>query len=298
MNVTQQAIQLYFKSLSALSPALAGKKAAALFQKPQQRKLRAPERVFYADAHSRSVPYSEGEYHLFESGNSQGELVILVHGWNSNAGSMAGIGSRLAQQGRRVIAIDLPGHGLSVSPRTNIVRMSVALEHLLLSLKGSPCSIVSHSMGSAVTSYALRNTGISADKLIFLTSPNTMEAVFEEYRDMIGLGTKAYAYLKRMVEAILDTDMETATVSNFLNQSTYESLLIIHDRTDRVIPFDYAVDLFAQTQNSRYLPLEQTGHYRMLWTEDVLDMIVDELEGKLAPRYGFASLDYRNNAWR
>lgn len=298
MNVTQQAIRLYFKSLSALSPALAGKKAAALFQRPQQRKLRAPERIFYAEQQSEIISYSEGEYHLFELGNPEGELVILVHGWNSNAGSMAGIGHRLAQLGRRVMLIDLPGHGLSVSPQTNIVRMSIALEHLLLSLKGTALSIVSHSMGSAVTSYALRNTGVSVEKLVFLTSPNTMKAVFEEYRDAIGLGAKAYSHLMSVVEAILDEEVETATVSNFLKESTYKNLLIIHDRTDRVIPFDYAVDIYAQTDRSRYLPLEQTGHYRMLWTEDVLDMVVDELEGKLAPRYGFASLDYRNNAWR
>lgn len=296
MTIAQRSIRLYFKSLSMISPALAGKKAAALFQKPQQRKLRAPERIFYADYESEIISYSEGEYHLFELGDPDGELVILIHGWNSNAGSMAGIGHRLAQLGRRVMMIDLPGHGLSISSQTNIVRMSVALEHLLLSLKGTPFSIVSHSMGSSVTSYALRNTGIAAEKLVFLTSPNAIEAVFEEYRDMIGLGAKAYSQLMRMVEVILDEEIETASVSNFLKESTYDSLLIIHDRTDRVIPFDYAVDIYAQTQRSRYLPLEQTGHYRMLWTEDVLDMIVDELEGKLAARYGFASLDYRNQA--
>lgn len=296
MNVTQQAIQLYFKSLSALSPALAGKKAAALFQRPQQRKLRAPERIFYSEHQSRTVAYSEGEYHLFELGNPDGELVILVHGWNSNAGSMAGIGHRLAQLGRRVMLIDLPGHGLSISPQTNIVRMSIALEHLLLSMQGKPMSIVSHSMGSAVTSYALRNTGVSVEKLVYLTSPNTMEAVFEEYRDTIGLGARAYAYLMSLVETILGEKIETATVARFLQESRYRSLLIIHDRTDRVIPFDYAVDIYAQTQRSCYLPLEQTGHYRMLWTEDVLDMVVDELQGKLAPRYGFTSLDYRNQA--
>lgn len=298
MNLIHLSIRSYFKTLSAIAPKTAAAQAAKLFQRPQKRKLRAPEKLFYAEYEPAKVEYAEGSYHTFEWGNPEGELVILVHGWNSNAGSMAGVGHRLARAGYKVVAIDLPGHGLSVSSSTNLVRMASALEHLLLSLNGQPFSIVSHSMGSAVTSYALRNTGVAANKLIYLTSPNSMSAIFEEYRDTIGLGHNAYPYLVSIVEAILDENMEGATVPVFLNEATYDSLLIVHDRTDRVIPFDNAVDIYARTKSSRYLPLEQMGHYRMLWTEEVIDIVEDEMEGVLAPRYGFASLDYRNKAWK
>lgn len=296
MNLTHLSIRSYFKTLSAIAPKTAASQAAKLFQRPQKRKLRAPEKLFYAEYKSARIEYDEGSYYTFEWGSPQGELVILVHGWNSNAGSMAGIGHRLARKGYRVMAIDLPGHGLSVSSTTNLVRMASALEHLLVSLNGQSFSIVSHSMGSAVSSYALKNTGLAATSLIFLTSPNTLTAIFEEYRDTIGLSQRAYLHLVKRVEAILGESLEDASVPGFLNDSAYDRLLLIHDRTDRVIGFEKAVEIYDQTTRSRYLPLEQMGHYRMLWTEEVIDIVEDEMEGHLAPRYGFASLDYRNKA--
>ena len=296
MKFLQLFIPLWFRIVSRLFPRFAARQAASLFQRPGNRKLRAPERLFYNQHSSREVSYEEGTYHLFEWGNPQGEIVLLVHGWNSNAGSMAGIGHRMAARGYRVIAIDLPGHGRTKRSHTNLVRMAVALEHLMRSLNGAPFSVISHSMGSAVTSFALHRTGLKANQLIFLTAPNTMRAVFEEYRDLIKLGYQSFEYLLRMVESILDADIDQVEVSSLLNTCEYDDLLIIHDRTDRVIPFDYAVDIYANTLNSRYLPLEQTGHYRMLWTEEVLDMVEDEMTGSLAPRYGYTSLDYRNQA--
>ena len=294
MRIAQFFLRTYFRLLSAVAPDLAAKKAALLFQRAQKRKFRAPERVFYAEHSAQPLSYRGGELPIFEWGNPNAPLILLVHGWNSNAGSMSGIGNRLVAEGYRVIAMDLPGHGLSEARYTNLLEMQRAMQALFDTLGDTPFSIVSHSFGSAVSSFALAESGVKADKLIFLTSPNRMEAVFEDYQQLIGLGKKAFTKLLNIVGHILRRPIQEATVTNFLKHAEYTSLLLIHDRSDKVIPFDYAVDIYANTERTRYLPIEQTGHYRMLWVEDVIDMVADELAGNLAPRYGNASLDYRN----
>ncbi len=294
MKVALFFIRIWFSILSRIAPEKAAQQAADLFQRPQKRPFRAPEKLFYQQQPSEEIAYEEGTYHRYEWGNPNGQLVLLAHGWNSNAGSMAGIGNRLANLGYRVVAIDLPGHGRTQRSHTNLVWMSAALQHLMLSLAGTPFSVVAHSMGSAVTSLALQRTGLEAHQLVFLTSPNTMRAIFADYQRQIGLGQRAYDRLIHMVEDLLDVEIDQVTVAKLLHSAPYDELLIVHDRRDRVIPFDNAVEIVAQTLNSRYLPLEQTGHYRMLWMPEVLDIVEDELEGHLAPRYAFASLDYRN----
>ena len=53
---------------------------------------------------------------LLESGPADGPPVVLLHGWGASAYSYRGAIPALAQAGRRTIAVDLPGHGLSDKP--------------------------------------------------------------------------------------------------------------------------------------------------------------------------------------
>ena len=65
---------------------------------------------FAPDAQSRHVRWSGGETQVLELGH--GRPMLLVHGGLDNAFTWAPILQALAPQ-RRVIAIDLPGHGLA-----------------------------------------------------------------------------------------------------------------------------------------------------------------------------------------
>lgn len=53
---------------------------------------------------------------VLEAGSPDGEPVVLVHGWGGNVYSWAETIPALAKSGFRVVAFDLPGHGLSDKP--------------------------------------------------------------------------------------------------------------------------------------------------------------------------------------
>lgn len=53
--------------------------------------------------------------HYTDTGNANGRPVILMHGWGCDISTVASIASAL-HDSRRVISIDLPGHGKSTEP--------------------------------------------------------------------------------------------------------------------------------------------------------------------------------------
>jgi pimeloyl-ACP methyl ester carboxylesterase len=85
----------------------------------------------------------------FERG--EGELVVLVHGLGGAASNWTLLGPSLAE-GRRVLVVDLPGHGGSAPPPRNADLRTYAgvLAELLERQEASPAAVVGHSMGGLV----------------------------------------------------------------------------------------------------------------------------------------------------
>ena len=88
---------------------------------------------------------------LIEGGQPRGSAVFLVHGWGGFAYSFAEMIPALVHAGYRVVALELPGHGLSDKPAdeswyteeslTRIVTQVVEREQL------GPFAYIGHSMG-------------------------------------------------------------------------------------------------------------------------------------------------------
>lgn len=72
-----------------LSPAMSGKLAFMLFQKVRKKDIRTREQNFYKKARHFRIPMPSEDLNCYEMGNPGGELVFLVHGWDSNAGSLS-----------------------------------------------------------------------------------------------------------------------------------------------------------------------------------------------------------------
>ena len=90
------------------------------------------------------------EWHIRELG--QGPDVLLLHGTGASTHSWRGLGPILARHFRLLIP-DMPGHGLTVSPRNlklGLPTMCKAVAALLQRLRIRPTLAIGHSAGAAV----------------------------------------------------------------------------------------------------------------------------------------------------
>lgn len=270
-------IQTYFKIVSVLAPTLAGNQAFELFQRPLNKKVRKKEMSFFKVAKMFKIKHYLEDIHCYELGNPSGKLVLLVHGWESNAASMSAIGLKLAESGHHVILFNLPAHGFSKLKKANIKMCKEVLLEVINHLNPKqPFSIVSHSFGSAVTAYALSKTTRKVDQLIFLTSPNKITEIFEDYAQFIGLNQKSLKQLCKRAENILHEPLEGIRADQLYKKIRYNRLLLIHDSQDKVIPKSNSIAIYNQWPNSELELLEKTGHYKMLWDKKVIDRVMKE----------------------
>lgn len=274
-------INLYFRILSKLSPLTAGNQAFLLFQTTRKLKTKKREVEFYNTAHHFKIPYYLEDIDCFEIGDPTGKTVLLVHGWDSNAGSMAGIAYRLVEKGYHVVAFNLPAHGSSKLKRANLKICKEVFHAVVERLKPSDTfSVVAHSFGSAVTAYGLSTSRFRVDKLVFLTNPNKLSNIFNDFRIFIGLSLKAYHNLLESVQKLIGESVDSVSIENYSNRIKYNHLLLIHDYYDKILPYQNSVDVRSKWRNSSMITFHKIGHYRMLWNEEVIEEVTKFLEAK------------------
>lgn len=104
---------------------------------------RTPEAV--PEVQSREVPFLGGTVHALAAGPETGRPVLLLHGALFQSSTWQNIGTlrRLAQEGFRVVAVDLPGYG--ASPAADLPPEAV-LSALIPALRLSRPVVVAPSM--------------------------------------------------------------------------------------------------------------------------------------------------------
>ena len=265
-------VKTYFGFTSLVNPEKAAKKGFKLFQKVRKKEILEREKLFYSQARSFELNRRDETIHCFEMGNPNGELVILVHGWDSNAGSMSKIANKMVSLDKRVIALNLPGHAYHKNKFTNLIECRDALMDLFEFIQPSPSTtIISHSFGSAVTANALAKSKIKIKNLIFLTNPNLVIDIFYQFKSSVGLNNVAFNKMIKMSEARFGIKIQSLDVQENLKNASYDRFLMMHDVHDKVLPIKYAKDLNNELENSQLIQLEKVGHYKMLWNDEVVD---------------------------
>ena len=99
-------LRFYFKSISLFIPKFAGLNAFKLFQKVRIKTIRKREEGFYKEVHHFKVSSSKEDLLCYEIGSENKNLVFLLHGWESNAGSLSKFAFQLSKNKYRVIHIE------------------------------------------------------------------------------------------------------------------------------------------------------------------------------------------------
>jgi pimeloyl-ACP methyl ester carboxylesterase len=107
---------------------------------------------------------------VLESGPPSESAVVLLHGWGASVYTFSETIPALAKAGHRVVAVELPGHGLSDKPRERALYTIAALADVVLQALMT-CglrrfSIVAHSMGGALALDIAQREGMGLDRLV------------------------------------------------------------------------------------------------------------------------------------
>jgi pimeloyl-ACP methyl ester carboxylesterase len=273
-----QLIKPYFKTLSAISPRLASKSAFEMFMKVRKKDVRDREKPFYQEATTYEIPYQKEAIHCYAFGKPENDIVVLVHGWDSNVGCMYKFIEPLLAKNKYVIGFNLPGHAFYNANKTHLYDAKEAFKAFMNSLpKGRKIDIISHSFGSAVTAFGLSEMDLKINNLLFLTSPNRMEDVFIDYKNFIGLGEKAFSKLMDRADKILKEPLSLVNVENRLDLIDFKHLFLFHDKLDKIIPYKYSEAIHRSIDNSTLYSFEKLGHYKMLWNDDLIQQAMKAL---------------------
>ena len=119
-----------------------------------------------------------------------GETVVLLHGWGQNIQMMEPIGNNLVN--KRVVIIDLPGHGKSEEPKEawTVYDYASCIHTLLTNLKIDEPILIGHSFGGKISLvYASK---YKTKKVIGLACP------FKKQIVKLSFKTKALKFAKKI----------------------------------------------------------------------------------------------------
>jgi len=268
-------IKIYLNFLSYIAPKYGGKVAIKIFQKVRIRKIKKREEDFYKKAKTFTLKqevYSNSfSINYYELGNPNNHLVFLVHGWDSNAGSLSQFAFELAKT-HYVISLDLPAHAYSKGTHTNLFECKTAFINLINHIQPKQkFSVIAHSFGAAVITYALAETNYHINKIVLLSANNKIKIIFDDYQKLIGFNDRIYLEVSKWIKRITNEELEDLILSEKAKKIKFNNFLIIHDKFDKVLPFKSATEIKEAIPKATLIPFEKIGHYRMLWNKEVLN---------------------------
>lgn len=257
-NLLIKGLGTYLNLLSHIYPKKGYSLAYAFFSQPRKGKLthRKLPRLLRKATRENHV-YNQQQFQTYAwAGNDQ--VVLLVHGWESNANRWATLMEQLLPTGKTVIAIDGPAHGLSDG-----IEFSVPLYAECINVacrKYRPDYIIGHSIGgTASVYYQFLYPGHSIKKLVLLGAPCDFSVILQNYVRILNLNSKIHNYILDYTKERFRIAVEDFTASVFLKNCTIPGI-IAHDKDDDAVLYSEAEKLAASWKTAELITTKGLGH--------------------------------------
>ncbi|MEO1449939.1 MAG: alpha/beta hydrolase [Bacteroidota bacterium] len=263
---------------SILFPNLMVRLAYRQLNNPQVRKLRAHEDEVLEQSEISTLPFKEFDIKLYHWPGS-GPRVLLIHGWEGQAGNFSDLVPRLQAAGMDIYAFDAPAHGYSSRGTTSLFDFT-DLVGLLIG-KFEVQRLISHSFGGVATTYALsQHPEYQIERYALITCPDKFSERVDDVAEMVGITDKVKHKLVAGLEQQTGMDMSQMNVSTFVPTLAVQQAFMIADTGDKVIPIERSRRVAkAWGDTCRFVEVSGTGHFRILRTESVLEQVVDFIAG-------------------
>ncbi len=242
---------------SLISSKYASKKAINLFASPRKGRYSEEQRGIINTAYFEELNYDNLDIATYRW-VGKNKTVLLAHGWESNTSRWDYILQGLKDQDYNIIALDAPAHGRSGGKQFNAVLYSEFINRV--AQKFQPEVLIGHSVGGMASVFCMHNYQLpSIKKMVLLGAPAHFTGVFDRYKSMMGFNNKISTGLDRLVFENFGKPVDYFSAATF-SESIAAQGLIIHDKKDKIIPFEDA-QLFAKRyKNSELISTTGFGH--------------------------------------
>jgi pimeloyl-ACP methyl ester carboxylesterase len=266
--------------LQALSPRFAARVALHLFLTPVRRKLNPVDEAEMYRARHHFLRCANGDpVHVYEWGEGP-RTALILHGWGSHAARFTTMMRALTDRGWRVLAPDAPGHGESHGSTSSLPQFIGALDAVIEQL-GPVQALVGHSMGSLAIAMRLadpqRPPSAPATRAVLISTPSGVPFLVESFERLFGIGARTREHGLRIFTRRFGGQPE-----QFMALAEGARLacpvLLVHDDTDDVVPFEHSAQLARRLPDARLLATHGLGHSGPLRDPATITAIADFLD--------------------
>jgi pimeloyl-ACP methyl ester carboxylesterase len=201
-----------------------------------------------------------------------GPLVLALHGWRGRTTQFRPLAANLLERGMRTVALELPGHGISVgnsaTPRM-IGELLLEIERIV----GPAHAAIGHSFGGAALGAGLVY-GFRPQRIVIVSSPTHVSKIPLMLAKSAGLPPAAMAEFV----SLLDRDAGRPSAELDLVSAAPRAGLpgfLVHDLEDAVIPYTEAEALANAWPSVKFMTTKGKGHRDILSAPEVIRAIAD-----------------------
>lgn len=258
------------RATSALSTVAAAELARLLFFKTFRTRASQEQRAVLNDGAPFSVRVRGGIVRGWSYGGRP--MILLLHGWNGNAGQMTSFIKPLLARGYGVAIVDGPGHGSSSGQWSSIVHFAAAIRALSEHFGGLH-AVVAHSLGGAAVPVALRD-GLSLKRTALVAPPAHFDVIWERFRVGVGVSVPVFERMLVRAQRWLGVSFDPMRPEAIAPSMT-TPLLVVHDVGDREVAHAEGAALAASWPGARMHTTTGLGHVRLLHDAGVVERVAD-----------------------
>jgi pimeloyl-ACP methyl ester carboxylesterase len=257
-KIIAKTIGQYISFLSYVYPKQATHLAYRFFSEPRAGKLQPnalPEILKKATRETLTVndEYFEVYYWI---GN--GQPILLLHGWESNASRWEPLLPYLQQNGNTIIALDGPAHGLSKGKEFNVPKFASFVNKVVE--KYQPKTIIGHSIGgSTCLFFHYHYQPKNIEKMVLLGAPSDLEILINNYAKILGLNSKVVELLEKYFVKKFRMNFSEFSGKRFSSYIDLEGF-ISHDKSDNVVHFEEAIKIISAWKKGVLVETNGLGH--------------------------------------
>lgn len=256
--IITKSIGAYLNLLSFTNLGKAKMKAYKLFSHPRKGRLKKEQLPKTLQSATLETFEYNGENFQSYIWKGNEDIILLVHGWESNASRWKKLLHYLKPLGKTIIAIDAPAHGLSDGKEFNAPKYAECIN--VIAQKYQPKILIGHSVGGAAISFYLNKYQNPAiEKVILLGAPSDFRIISDNFVRLLSLNKKMKQELEAYCQQKFNISIDDFAGHKFAKNFSQKAF-ISHDTEDDVVLIDEGRKYAGAWKGATYIETNGLGH--------------------------------------